>query len=655
MRGSLLPQTLSILLNLLILGGCRAGRPITASTTIPLSATPTPAPTVTSPPTLTPTITTTPVPITEIDFTPSPYQGPLPEGAKAVLGMGVIDDWEISPNGTRLVILTNMDSIALYDIATWKQRWFAFCEARYPCSELRWSPDSSMISILSETAVIVWDAETAKELFTIDLFDYYTQTSIYLPARWNSVEWSPDGKHFAIGSADVLLNDTGTIGSGEIFLIDAATGAIEQRLSLSGESADDLLWSPDGAKLSAHVREKTSYNAEIWDIATTGIIRTIDNAQITAWSPDCQTIIVWIKASESDEHYEVWNTGSDHQPLAFSDSEPVISPDGARIAVNDGNTTHILDTRTGALLQVLEHSDLSPESLGWSTDNTMLVVSGARMGQVWNVNTGQLLFSMDAYYLPATQIWSPDSKLLIASAGSGDEIATWNVETGAPIRALLGHEWMSPQFLPGSNVLILLRSSNLLGLWNAQTGEMLHQIVGAPIRGSSDTGPFDLITAWSEDGTHIVLKANGPAGIWDIATGSFVAPLTSSQSKRFVSTGEVDERTSPDGMRYVELETTGIETFVILGDAATDQIVRRIPLGCGGGEGGYCASYRWSANGQLLAIDIGSSLRIYKADTGALVSVKSSPWPIDSVSFSPDNKQIAATTVGGVVIVWEVP
>jgi WD40 repeat protein len=77
-----------------------------------------------------------------------------------------------------------------------------------------------------------------------------------LPGKVLSVDWSPDGRHFAAGGF-----------FGEVRVWDAATGAVRHRLRIEGRdpAAVRVVFSPDGARLAMGGSE---HRLTVWDVAS---------------------------------------------------------------------------------------------------------------------------------------------------------------------------------------------------------------------------------------------------------------------------------------------------------------------------------------------------------------------------------------------------
>ena len=115
----------------------------------------------------------------------------LPDGAKARLGKGGINEIQYSPDGTRLAVASSI-GIWLYDTAT-LQEVALLTGHTGSVNSAAYSPEGNTIASGSDdTTIRLWDAVTGEHIRTLK---GHTGTVL-------SVSFSPDGRIIASGGGD---------------------------------------------------------------------------------------------------------------------------------------------------------------------------------------------------------------------------------------------------------------------------------------------------------------------------------------------------------------------------------------------------------------------------------------------------------------------
>ena len=142
-------------------------------------------------------------------------------------------------------------------------------EHRRNVNSIAFSPDGTKI-VGGGDITRVWDIATG------------TITSTIHRGGISSVAYSPDG------------NTIATVGfSSAIFLWDAATGILKDRLSGHSRTVSDIAFSPDGRTIASGARKSLDITMRLWDAATGTQLRKFeheDSVNSVAYSPDSSII-----------------------------------------------------------------------------------------------------------------------------------------------------------------------------------------------------------------------------------------------------------------------------------------------------------------------------------------------------------------------------
>ena len=193
-------------------------------------------------------------------------------GAQVLAGSvdGLIKAWDISTGN--VVFTTNNPQLSAIGSTKFTS----------PVSAVAYSPDSQTFIAGSHPGTALFDANTGK---LIKLFIKSTPFS-------RSLAFSPNGKTFAVGSADQQLAPTHV---GSIQIIQVETGNVLITIPQKG-NVTSVAFSPDGLSIATINQQEIT----LWDAATGQKIRNFDihnyvkdqeYARAVAFSPDGKTLV----------------------------------------------------------------------------------------------------------------------------------------------------------------------------------------------------------------------------------------------------------------------------------------------------------------------------------------------------------------------------
>ena len=352
-------------------------------------------------------------------------------------------------------------SIALWDVATWKQIGASLRGHDAAVTALAFSPDGKILAVGSwENRIILWRTTCGPSLAR-RITAHEVQTE--------SVAFSPDGKLLASGGLD-----------GKIMLWNTETAQrIGEPLGSKIGGVNSLTFSPDG-KILASGGDRSVL---LWDVSTRTplcdpLVGHRETVTDVAFSPDGKTLI----SSSLDGTIILWDVATRRSrgqtEIAGTDGiwDVVVSPDGKTIA-------------------------LAPN---W--DDVV----------VWNVVTAEVQRFVGHSNKVEHVAISPDGKIL-ASSSTDESVILWDLETGHRLARLVGGRG-SLAFSPdGSTLASCSRDLQAVVLWDVKA----KQTLGMPLTGQF-TAINKL--AFRPDGKMLASgAADGSVFLWDVSFDSWLS------------------------------------------------------------------------------------------------------------------------------------
>ena len=583
----------------------------------------------------------------------------LPEGAKARLGKGKLNNIIFSPDGTRVAMSTSI-GIWVYDVHTNEAvSLFTGIQTgeieKYivtkPPEALTFSADALIIASAHGNSIYVWDTATGTAFAMLDEH----------PDVIKGIALSPDSTKLATAAGD-----------GTVRLWEVGTGKYLNSLTGHSGSVNAVAFSPDGKILAS-----AGVYLHLWS-ADTGELLHADNKDLGSFnqlvfSPDGKVLA---SSSGWDRTAHLWdvNTGTLRKALKGHTGkirDIAFSPDSSTLVTVGFRTIRLWDVSTGTeqkslptvqdklpppIPPILKLKQLNQaffprsrddvHSARFSKDATRLITASSDGSlHVWDAETGlyQLSFSLGEHTdLVSVLAFSEDSKYLASNDGFKERIRVWNVEN-ATQHAILA---------PGQDDLLnfvraLTVSSGIkkvvgrdyhgtIRVWDAATAEHLSSIPTDRMLGywplvlspdgkilvgrGGEKPPMNMIELWQTDpGVHLfTLKGH---------------------------TGAVSEYTfSPDSKI---LASGGEDAAIILWDIKTGNQLATLT-----GHTKRISALAFSADSKTLASGSGNEIRLWNAHTSNLIGILDTGLNIQALAFSPDGKILTCGTEDGRIQVW---
>jgi len=335
-----------------------------------------------------------------------------------------------------------------------------------------------------------------------------------------------------------------------------------------GNTVNSVSFSPDG-KLMAWGGNFSNTTVKFWDIATNRRVDTAKSQRVLAVSPDGERMVT---ADDTDKIAELRDvaTGKKVQTLKKYEtvfSAAAFSPDGKTVAlagiqeIDKGCGTDI-DIWNIATKQIKQMGfyNMSVHEFAFSPDGKILAAAEHQDSR-WNYGEGTILFDTKTGEKIRTLqgprqkneeispgilhsvAFSPNGKT-VAAGGNGNIVELWNATTGRMIHILEGHEKKVTfvVFSHDGKTIVSASEDATLKIWDVATGKVLYTLKG-------HVGPVRAV-AYSHDGARVVSGGDdGTLHIWHPVKGKLLGILFLCDDREWVITDTAGHYDSSGGSR----------------------------------------------------------------------------------------------------------
>jgi WD40 repeat protein len=486
------------------------------------------------------------------------------------------------------------------------------------------APDNSWIASGSvDSTIKIWDSASGRELRTLSGHDGTV-------------------KALAVNPNGLLLVSSGTDKTVRIWNV--ATGQLLKQLFPHDGTIDAIAFSPDGRFLATSGGADNAIN--IWDISDYSNKFTLSKhaARITClnFSPDGK----FLAFGSSDNVVNIWEIGKKRSSLVLKKhtgeiSVIAFSPDGQFIATGSADNTIIL-WKVGKEREKLTFTGHKNKIFALSFNSAQELMSFDGNGQIkyWNILNGREIKAIDNLAEASADeiqsaIFNPTGKLLII--GWGDRTVTLTdleqqlkLQTFKPrTTGFYGVAFSTDMrwFAAGS-------SDDTIKLWDLQTGASIAPLVGHQ--------GFVSGVAFPENDYLISASADGTIKVWDIIAAKAVRTLSKHTDQ---VSGIAVARKSP------WLASGSKDQTIKLWNWRTGEEIQTFKE-----HSGEVTSVAFSPNEQLIAS--GSDDKTIKlwdvAGKNPTRTLADHMGAVESVAFSPDGKLLASGSTDKTVKIWEV-
>ncbi len=242
------------------------------------------------------------------------------------------------------------------------------------------------------------------------------------------------------------------------------------------------------------------------------------------FSPDGSKIITIC----ADGTAKIWNVKTWRLLLTLADNNSPVnagtlnfSPDGSKVVITSLRKTNMWDVSTGQLLYTFVNDNFGLNSAAFSPDGKYMVAAcDDYTVKIWNAATWQHLYTLNNSTGTVFSAASSPNGKFIVTACDDNSAKIWDVETRQILRILAGHNNLIPsaEFSPDDTKVVTASWDDTAGIWDVTSGELLHHLTGHTAWVHS--------AAFSPDGKYIVTASSDrTAKIWNALTGRLVDTL----------------------------------------------------------------------------------------------------------------------------------
>jgi WD40 repeat protein len=397
-----------------------------------------------------------------------------------------------SPDGTRLASGGFEHELKVWDVANGRELRTLHGHKAWVTTVV-FSPDGTRLASGSfDQTVKVWDAAGGQDLHTFRGHN----------ASVDAVAFSRDGTRLASGGSDRTVK-----------VWDVASDQEFRILQGTANVVTSLNFSPDGTRLASG-----SYRClTVSEVASGRVLRTLPGGvECVAFSPDGTRVAT---GGSHDRTIKLWEVAGGKEPRTFQGpirqvgsavqiNTLAFSPDGTLLASGSHDrAVKLWDVVSGRELRTLQGENMV-WSVTFSPDGTRLACNDGPTISLWDVASGKRIGTLRGHQDQVVSVAFSSDGTRIASGGNDRTVKIWDGAGGKELRTLRGHrgEVRRVAFSPDGRRLASSSNDYTVKLWDVASGQELRTL-----RHESLVGPV----AFSPDGMRLATGSEGKVRVWD--------------------------------------------------------------------------------------------------------------------------------------------